>query len=165
MRKIEIVASDERLITPSGLSLVGQVLGKSDMIRKANRMRTEKRSQPQIGTGDILLTMIGLLTLGKSDFENVNEFHTNEEFYTLSLGLRSGIPSESSLRNRLDAIGTSISTGTQPQFSAVRLNPHSRNMLIFPSRICVFIEVPMASSLFLKEDSLGIPLLSPRDRV
>ena len=37
MRKIEIVASDERLITPSGLSLVGQVLGKSDMIRKANR--------------------------------------------------------------------------------------------------------------------------------
>ena len=68
MRKIEIAASDERLITPSGLSLVGQVLGKSDMIRKANRMRTEKRSQPQIGTGDILLTMIGLLTLGKSDF-------------------------------------------------------------------------------------------------
>ncbi len=110
MRKIEIVASDERLITPSGLSLVGQVLGKSDMIRKANRMRTEKRSQPQIGTGDILLTMIGLLTLGKSDFENVNEFHTDEEFYTLSLGLRSGIPSESSLRNRLDAIGTSMNT-------------------------------------------------------
>lgn len=110
MRKIEIVASDERLITPSGLSLVGQVLGKSDMIRKANRMRTEKRSQPQIGTGDILLTMIGLLTLGKSDFENVNEFHSDEEFYTLSLGLRSGIPSESSLRNRLDAIGTSMNT-------------------------------------------------------
>lgn len=51
MREIEIAASDERLITPSGLSLVGQVLGKSDMIRKANRMRTEKRSQPQIGTG------------------------------------------------------------------------------------------------------------------
>ena len=110
MQKIEIVASDERLITPSGLSLVGQVLGKSDMIRKANRMRTEKRSQPQIGTGDILLTMIGLLTLGKSDFENVNEFHSDEEFYTLSLGLRSGIPSESSLRNRLDAIGTSMNT-------------------------------------------------------
>ena len=110
MQKIEIVASDERLITPSGLSLVGQVLGKSDMIRKANRMRTEKRSQPQIGTGDILLTMIGLLTIGKSDFENVNEFHSDEEFYTLSLGLRSGIPSESSLRNRLDAIGTSMNT-------------------------------------------------------
>ena len=102
MRKIEIVTSNERLITPSGLSLVGQVLGKSDLIKKANRMRTEKRSQPQIKNGDILLTMIGLLTLGKSDFDNVNEFHTDEEFYKLSLGIAYGIPSESSLRNRLD---------------------------------------------------------------
>ena len=42
--------------------------------------------------------MIGLLTLGKSDFENVNEFHTDEEFYTLSLGLRSGIPRETLIK-------------------------------------------------------------------
>ena len=81
MRKLEIVLGDERLITPSGLSLVGQVLGKSNLIKKANRMRTEKRSQPQIKNGDILLTMIGLLSLGKSDFDNVNEFHTDKEFY------------------------------------------------------------------------------------
>ena len=108
MRKIEYVVSNERLITPSGLSLVGQVLGKSNLIKKANRMRTEKRSQPQIKNGDILLTMIGLLTLGKSDFENVNEFHTDEEFYKNSLGIAYGIPSESSLRNRLDGIGVSM---------------------------------------------------------
>ncbi len=110
MRKIEIVTSNERLITPSGLSLVGQILGKSELIKKANRMRTEKRSQPQIKNGDILLTMIGLLTLGKSDFDNVNEFHTDEEFYKLSLGIAYGIPSESSLRNRLDDIGISMNT-------------------------------------------------------
>ena len=108
MRKIEYVVSDERLITPSGLSLVGQVLGKSNLIKKANRMRTEKRSQPQIKNGDILLTMIGLLSLGKSDFENVNEFHKDEEFYKIALGIAYGIPSESSLRNRLDSIGTSM---------------------------------------------------------
>ena len=48
--------------------------------------------------------MIGLLVLGKSDFENVNEFHTDEEFYKNSLGIAYGIPSESSLRNRLDGI-------------------------------------------------------------
>ncbi len=73
MRKIEYVVSDERLITPSGLSLVGQVLGKSNLIKKANRMRTAKRSQPQIKNGDILMTMIGLLSLGKSDFERRGE--------------------------------------------------------------------------------------------
>lgn len=37
MRKIEYVVSDERLITPSGLSLVGQVLGKSNLIKKNRR--------------------------------------------------------------------------------------------------------------------------------
>ena len=97
MRKIEYVVSDEGMITQSRLSLVGQVIGKSNLIKKANRMRTEKRSQPQIKNGNILLTMIGLLSLGKSDFENVNEFHKDEEFYNIALGIAYGIPSESSL--------------------------------------------------------------------
>ena len=35
MRKIEYVVSNERLITPSGLSLVGQVLGKSKSRQKS----------------------------------------------------------------------------------------------------------------------------------
>ena len=127
MRKIEYVVSNERLITPSGLSLVGQVLGKSNMIKKANRMRTEKRSQPQIKNGDILLTMIGLLALGKSDFENVNEFHTDEEFYKNSLGIAYGIPSESSLRNRLDGIGVSMNQqildGNIDMFQSCKFEP------------------------------------------
>ena len=130
MRKIEYVVSDERLITPSGLSLVGQVLGKSNLIKKANRMRTEKRSQPQIKNGDILLTMIGLLALGKSDFENVNEFHTDEEFYKNSLGIAYGIPSESSLRNRLDGIGVSVNReildGNVDMFLSCKYEPSRR---------------------------------------
>ena len=71
-------------------------------------MRTDKRSQPQIKNGDVLLTMIGLLSLGKSDFENVNEFHKDEEFYKIALGIAYGIPSESSLRYRLDGIEISM---------------------------------------------------------
>ncbi len=49
-------------------------------------MRTDKCSQPQIKNGDILLTEIGLLTLGKTDFDNVNEIHSDMEFYSLALG-------------------------------------------------------------------------------
>ena len=56
MQKIEIVLNNERLITPSGLCIVGQALGKCDFIKKAARMKTDKRSQPQIKNGDILLT-------------------------------------------------------------------------------------------------------------
>ncbi len=141
MRKIEYFVSNERLITPSGLSLVGQVLGKSDLIKKANRMRTEKRSQPQIKNGDILLTMIGLLSLGKSDFENVNEFHKDEEFYKIALGIAYGIPSESSLRNRLDGIGTSmdqkILDGNIDMFRACEFEPSPLNCGCVPVDIDV----------------------------
>lgn len=66
---------------------------KSNLIKKANKMETEKRSQLWIKNGDILLTMIGLLSLRKSDFDNVKEFFSDEEFYKLSLGISYGIPS------------------------------------------------------------------------
>lgn len=108
MRKIEVVLSNERLITPSGLCIVGQALGKCELIKKAARMKTDKRSQPQIKNGDILLTEIGMLTLGETDFDYVNEFHTDEEYYKMALGIVYGIPSESTLRMRLDAIGQTM---------------------------------------------------------
>lgn len=108
MSRLEIVLGNERLITPCGLSLVGQVLSKSNLIKKASLMKTDKRSQPQIKNGDILLTEIGLLTIGKTDFDNVNEFHKDPDFYKIALGIAYDIPSESSLRNRLNGIGTSM---------------------------------------------------------
>ena len=62
MKKIIVELSNERLITPSGLSLVGGALGKSDLVKRANRVKIDnRRSQPQIKNGDILLTYIGLL--------------------------------------------------------------------------------------------------------
>ena len=48
MKKLVVEFSEERLITPSGLSLVGSMLGKSDFAKKCNRMSVSaKRSQPQ----------------------------------------------------------------------------------------------------------------------
>ena len=37
MKKIHIEFSDERLITPSGLVFVGQILGKSSFVKKINK--------------------------------------------------------------------------------------------------------------------------------
>lgn len=37
MKTIHIEFSDERLITPSGLVFVGQILGKSNFVKKMNR--------------------------------------------------------------------------------------------------------------------------------
>lgn len=50
---------------------------KSDLKKAAARMPTDKRSQQQIKNGYILLTMIGILSLGHTEFDYVNEFHTD----------------------------------------------------------------------------------------
>lgn len=69
------------------------------------RMKTEKHSQSQIKNGDILLTEIRMMTLGKNHFEYVNEFHKDKEYYKMSMEITYGIPSESTLRMRLNSIG------------------------------------------------------------
>ena len=71
-KNIVVTLSDERLITPSGLCMVGQIFGKSSLAKKAARMKTDKRSQPQIKNGDIILSEIGMLTLGKTSFDYIN---------------------------------------------------------------------------------------------
>ena len=87
MKAIEVRLSKERLITPSGLSLVGTMLGKSELVKNCNRMSvSNKRSQPQIKNGDILLTYIGLLCQGKTAFESVREMNDDPEFYKIALG-------------------------------------------------------------------------------
>jgi len=76
MKKLVITFSDERLITPSGLSLVGQMLGKSNFIKKCNNLKVDgKRSQSQIKNGDILLSYIGLLCQGKTAYDDIKEIN------------------------------------------------------------------------------------------
>ena len=75
MKNIKIEFTNERIIPASGLAVVGAILGKSDFVRRCNRMDvTKNRSQHQIKNGDILLTHIGLLTMGKPAYESVHEF-------------------------------------------------------------------------------------------
>ena len=108
MKKIVVELSDERLITPSGLALVGGALAKSDLVKRANRMTVDKkRSQPQIKNGDIFLTYIGLLCQGKPQFEAVKELHEDPEYFKAALGISYGIPSAETLRQRMDSIGSS----------------------------------------------------------
>jgi len=109
MGKIIVEMSDERLITPSGLSLVGMLLGKSEFVKQCNRASVSpKRSQPQMRNGDILLTYIGLLCQGKSEFEAVKEMEGDPACYKLSLGIARALPSAETLRQRMDDMGDSL---------------------------------------------------------
>ena len=108
-QNIVIEFTNERIIPAGGLAVVGALLGKCDFIKKINRMDvTPNRSQHQIKNGDILLTYIGMLCMGKPYFEAVHEMDDDKDFYKAALGITRAIPSEETLRQRMDDIGDSL---------------------------------------------------------
>ena len=109
MKKIHIEFSDERLITPSGLVFVGQILGKSNFVKKINRAPiSNEYLQKQIKNGDILLTDIGMLCQGKPQYEAVREMMDDPDYYKYALGISYTIPSAETLRQRFNMIGDSL---------------------------------------------------------
>ena len=109
MKKIHVEFSDERLITPSGLVFVGQILGKSSFVKKINRAPISKDYlEKQIKNGDILLTYIGMLCQGKPQYEAAREMQDDPEYYKDALGIAYDIPSAETLRQRFDMIGDSL---------------------------------------------------------
>ena len=108
-RRFAIEFTNERIISPSGLAIVGGMLGKSDLVKRFNCIPVDeqKRSQPQIKNGDIALTYIGLLTQGKTQFEAVKEMADDPEYFKDALGIARAIPSAETLRQRMDDIGDS----------------------------------------------------------
>lgn len=108
-KQIKVVFSNERLITPSGLNIIGGMLGKSDFVKRCNRIPVDKkRSEAQIKDGDVLLSYIGLLCQGKVEFEAVREMQDDPDFYESALGITRSIPSAETLRQRMDDIGSSL---------------------------------------------------------
>lgn len=109
MKTIHIEFSNERLITPSGLVFIGQILGKSSFVKKINRAPiSNEYPQKQIKNGDILLTYIGMLCQGKPQYEAVREMMDDPDYYKYALGIAYAIPSAETLRQRFDMIGDSL---------------------------------------------------------
>ena len=102
LTKFEVVFTKERILSASGLAIVGQMLGKSDFVKRVNRIPVNpKRSEPQIKDGDILLTYIGLLCQGKTEYEAVKEMLDDADYYVSALGLTRAVPSAETLRQRM----------------------------------------------------------------
>ena len=128
-RRLVVEFTNERIISPSGLAIVGGMLGKSDLVKRLNRIPVDerKRSEPQIKNGDIALTYIGLLAQGKTRFEAVKEMADDPEYYKDALGIVRAIPSAETLRQRMDDIGDSrredILRANLSMFSAHDIKP------------------------------------------
>ena len=100
---IKIEQSSEKINSIGGLILIGRQLKKikfSKHIKKSLK-RLNKRSDA-IQSSDILLSYIGLLCMGSTAFEDIEEYRDNLTFKHL-LGIRV-VPSAETLRQRLDEL-------------------------------------------------------------
>ena len=152
-QNIIVEFTDERIIPAGGLAVVGALLGKSDFIKKMNRMDvTPNRSQHQIKNGDILLTYLGMLCMGKPYFEAVHEMDEDKAYYKAALGITRSIPSEETLRQRMDDIGDGLRHALLEENVAVLRANHIQPSPLPNGLIPVDIDVtPMDNSKSKKE--------------
>ena len=101
--KFTISETNETLVSHSGLALAGALLQKTSIQKRSDAIRLGDRKRPEVSHGDVVTAMIGLLCLGKPDFEAIEAFR-DDEFFRQALGLEK-IPSEGTLRQRLDELG------------------------------------------------------------
>ena len=99
--RFQIVQGNEQLSSHSGLALAGAILDRSQIRERLDMVMLPEHPFPEISHGEVATAMIGLICLGKPDFDAIEAFR-DDPFFLQSLGLDS-VPSSPTLRQRLDS--------------------------------------------------------------
>jgi len=99
--RFQIVQGNEQLSSHSGLALVGAILDRSRIRERLDTVMLPDHPFPRINHGEVATAMIGLICLGKPDFDAIEAFR-NDPFFLQSLELNL-VPSSPTLRQRLDS--------------------------------------------------------------
>lgn len=95
--------SDETLSTHSGLGLIGLLLSKTDLSQRFSTLQVPNfKSTPNILSGDIVKSYIGLLCQSKNDYDYIESFRKSP-FFPRALDVNE-VPSSATLRQRMDYI-------------------------------------------------------------
>ena len=75
MGTFQLEQSQEKLTSHSGLALFGATLAGTQLENKLNQIELPKAKQePEISHNDVIVSYIGLLGLGQSDYEAIEPF-------------------------------------------------------------------------------------------
>jgi hypothetical protein len=98
----KIVTGNQRLLSSSGLAIIGQIL-KHTGLRKALNAINKTKSALHMNF-ECVAVYLALLCQGKTAYENMREMREDPQYYCCALRLK-GLPSVETLRQRLDEIG------------------------------------------------------------
>ncbi len=104
MRPVEFIIKegDEHLTSHSGLALIGALMERMKLEERINAVALPGCREPKIPHSDIVRAMIGLLCMGKPDYDAIEAFR-DVPFFRYSLGIEQ-CPSSPTLRQRLDVV-------------------------------------------------------------
>lgn len=98
MRTFKLEQSKTEIITPQGgLALIGHCLNKQTSLAKTSRSIVKRHGIPTI---ELIRTYLGLICLGKSDFEAVEQTR-HDPFFKAAMGIKQSA-SSARLRQRFD---------------------------------------------------------------
>jgi len=100
--RFEVVQGEEQLSSHSGLALVGEILDTVGLAKRLDEVVVKDHPCPEISHGDVVKAMIGLICVGKPDFDAIEPFR-DDPLFTTSLGL-DVVPASPTLRQRLDSV-------------------------------------------------------------
>jgi len=84
--RFEIVQGDEQLSSHSGLALVGVILDRTSIRKRLDAVMLPEHSFPEISHGEVATAMIGLICVGKPDFDAIEAFRDDPFFIEISAG-------------------------------------------------------------------------------
>jgi hypothetical protein len=99
---------DESLTSHSGLALIGALLNQTQLRERLNEIVLSGCQKPVISHSDMIFAMLGLICLGKPDYDAIELFRDNP-FFIQSLGIET-CPSAPALRQRMDVIMNNYDT-------------------------------------------------------
>ena len=112
-----ISETEEVLVSQSGLALAGALLQQTQLKKRTDAVCLGEGQRPEVTHGEVVLSMIGLLCLGKPDFAAIEPFR-DDDFFRRALGL-GRVPSEGTLRQRLDELKSSCETILREESAAM----------------------------------------------
>jgi hypothetical protein len=101
---LKVIQSSRNLTGHAGLAAVGHCLNSFAQLSAAVDPKLPVRAG--MSNSDIVRAYVGLLALGKSDFEAIENFR-QDAFFRRAMGLQA-VPSSATLRQRLDEIGPAL---------------------------------------------------------
>jgi hypothetical protein len=117
--KTKLQQCNEEINSIGGISLISGLLNSLKNLKKVDLMRMTKVKSGKIRHSGVLKTTAGLFALGKNDYADITPFH-GDRFFRDCLQLPA-VPSEATLRQRLDDLGKSRKVSEVVHLSNIEL--------------------------------------------